>query len=117
MAKTKETKKKIVKSPSVKKYAVIRINGRQHIVEEGKELLIDKIDPKNIKPEVLMVVEGDKVKIGKPIVSGAKVKIKVVTEIEKGKKLRIFKYKAKSRYRKRIGFRPKYTRILIEKIS
>lgn len=118
---TKSTKIK----EEVIKYAVIRINGRQYIVEEGKELLIDKINPKDIKPEVLLVVDptsprlrgASGVEVGKPVLKNVKVKIKVVTEIEKGKKLRIFKYKAKSRYRKRIGFRPKHTRILIEKVS
>ncbi|MBL7036524.1 50S ribosomal protein L21 [Candidatus Microgenomates bacterium] len=140
MAKVTETKKKIAKKvvvkkttskekkvagkSAVKKYAVIRINGRQYIVEEGKELLVDKLSLagsagkiETITPEVLLVVVGDSVKVGKPIVTGVSVKIKVITEIEKGKKLRVFKYKSKSRYRKTVGFRPKYTRILIEKIS
>lgn len=113
-----EKVKEVKKVEKTKKYAVIRISGRQYLVEEGKDILVDKLkDLKNIEPEVLLIVDGDNVKVGKPIVAGSKVKIKVITEVEKGKKVRIFKYKAKSRYRKRMGFRPKYTRLLIEQIS
>jgi len=99
------------------KYAVIRIKGNQFKVEEGKEYLIDKIDPKELKPEVLLVVDGKKAAVGNPVVAKATVKIKVLAEEEKGKKLHVKKFKAKSRYRRKIGFRPIFTRIKVEKIS
>ncbi len=100
------------------KYAVIRIQGHQHRVFEGEELLVDKLsDTKKVDPEVLLIVNDDDIKVGTPIVIGARVKIKVLAEVEKGKKIDVLKYKAKSRYRKHIGFRPKYSRLLIEKIS
>src|SRR5688572_24777746 len=99
------------------KYAVIRVGGKQYKVTEGQEILVDKIvDLKGLEPEVLLISDGEKVEIGKPVLGGTKVKFKVVTEIEKGEKLEIYKFKAKSRYRKHIGFRPQYTRLLIEKI-
>ena len=98
------------------KYAVIRIKGRQYKVTEGEELLVDKSLEKEIIPEVLLIVEDGKVKIGAPKVKNAKVKLKVLKDEEKGKKLHIQKYKAKSRYRRKAGFRPVYTRLLIEKI-
>jgi len=98
------------------KYAVIRIKGRQYKVTEGEELLVDKSLEKEIIPEVLLIVEDGKVKIGAPKVKNAKVKLKVLKDEEKGKKLHIQKYKAKSRYRRKSGFRPVYTRLLIEKI-
>lgn len=99
------------------KYAVIKIQGHQYKVSEGEELLVDKLsDVKKIDPEVLLFVKEGTVKVGKPTLSDVKVKVKVLTEIEKGKKIDVLKYKAKSRYRKHIGFRPKYTRLLIEKI-
>lgn len=101
----------------MKKYAVIRIKGNQYKASVGEEILIDKIGNDKLEPEVLLLVEDEKVRIGKPNVAGVKIKIKVVTEEEKGKKLYIRKYKAKSRYRRKYGFRPRYTRILIEKIS
>ena len=100
-----------------KKYAVIRLLGRQHKVVEGKELLVDKMTDLKLTPEVLMVVDGEKVVVGKPVLKDAKVVLKVVTEIEKGEKIEVYHFKAKSRYRKHTGFRPKYTRVLVEKIS
>ena len=100
------------------KYAVVRIGGKQYKAQEGKELLVDKIvDLAKIDPEVLLFVDDKKVKVGKPVLADVKVKIKVVTEIEKGEKLEIYKFKSKSRYRKHIGFRPQHTRLLVEKIA
>lgn len=99
------------------KYAVIRLLGRQHKVVEGKEYLVDKMNDLKLSPEVLMIVDGETVKVGKPLVKGAEVKLKVVTELEKGEKIEVYHFKAKSRYRKHTGFRPQYTRVLVEKIS
>ena len=100
------------------KYAVIRVTGKQYKVEEGKEILVDKlVDPKKIEAEVLMVVDGEKVSVGKPLVKGAEVKLKMVTELEKGEKVEIYKFKAKSRYKRHTGFRPQYTRLLVQKIG
>lgn len=98
------------------KYAVISLQGQQHKVSEGDEILVDKLTGKP-KVEVLMVVVGGKAIIGKPSVSGASVKLKIVSGEEKGKKLTVSKYKAKSRYRKKLGFRHLYSRLLIEKIK
>jgi len=100
------------------KFAVIRIGGKQYRVSEGEEILVDKlIDIKNVSPEVLLVVDGEKIEIGKPVLTKAKVTVKVLVEVEKGEKIDVFKYKAKSRERRHVGFRAKYTRLLIEKIS
>lgn len=79
--------------------------------------MVDKLTDKKPEVEVLLLVENGKVKIGKPKISGAKVKLKVLAEEEKGKKLYVQKFKAKSRYRRKLGFRPLHTRLLIEKIS
>ena len=98
-------------------YAVIRINKRQYKVVEGQELLLDKTEDKKIDPEVLLLVNDKKVVIGDPLVKGAKVKIKVIEQEVKGEKVTVQKYKAKSRYRKKIGFRPKHTKVKVEKIS
>ncbi len=108
------------------KYAVVRIGGKQYIAQEGKELLVDKQSlasqgPGKIvdlakEPEVLLVKNAKEVKVGTPVLTDAKVKVKVVTELEKGEKIEIYKFKAKSRYRKHTGFRPQHTRLLVEKI-
>jgi len=107
----------VVKYQHMAKYAVIRLQGRQYKVEEGKELLVDKMNDLALEPEVLLVADGDNVQVGKPIVKGATVKIKVLTEVEKGEKIDVYHFKAKSRYRKHTGFRPQYTRVLVEKIT
>lgn len=101
----------------MKKYAVIRLLGRQYKVTEGEEFLVDKMNDLKLMPEVLMVVDGEKVEIGKPVVKGAKVSLKIVKEMEQGEKIEVYHFKAKSRYRKHTGFRPQYTRVLVEKIS
>jgi large subunit ribosomal protein L21 len=99
------------------KYAVIRLQGRQYKVSEGKELLVDKMNDLKITPDVLLIADGESVKVGKPVVKGAEVKLKVIKEVEKGVKIEVYHFKAKSRYRKHTGFRPQYTRVLVEKIS
>ena len=99
------------------KYAVIEINRNQYRVEEGQEIFVDRLKDKKIDPDVLLFVDKSKVKIGKPVVKGVKVKIKILEDIVKGKKIHVQTFKAKSRYRRKIGFRPLYTKLLIEKIS
>lgn len=100
------------------KYAVIRLQGKQYKVKVGQEILVDKVaDLTKIEPEVLLFSDGKDAKVGKPVLTDVKVKLKVVTELEKGEKIEIYHFKAKSRYRKHTGFRPQYTRLLIEKIS
>lgn len=99
------------------KYAIIKIKGQQHKVSEGDEILVGKLGNDKPEAQVLLVVDDKKVKIGKPEVKDAKVKIKILEKEEKGKKLYVQTFKAKSRYRRKIGFRPVYSRLLIEKIS
>ena len=64
----------------------------------------------------VLLLSGDTVKIGQPIVEGAKVIAKVLAQ-GKEKKIRIFKYKAKSNYRRRQGHRQPFTKVQIEKIE
>jgi large subunit ribosomal protein L21 len=99
------------------KYAVIKYNNRQYRVSEKETLLVDKLGSNSIKPDVLLLVDEEKVEIGKPILSKAKIDLKIIEDKVKGEKIHVFKYKAKSRYRKRIGFRPLYSKISVEKIS
>jgi len=97
-------------------YAVVRIKGHQYKVFQGEEILVDKIEGKP-EAEILLLVDGGKTRIGKPTLKDVKVTLKVVKELEKGEKLDVYKYKAKSRYRRHTGFRPRFTRLLVEKIS
>lgn len=99
------------------KYAVIRLQGRQYKVSEGEELLVDKMNDLKLVPEVLLVADGEKVSVGKPVLKDTKVTLKIVKDMEKGEKIEVYHFKAKSRYKKHTGFRPQYTRVLVEKIS
>lgn len=100
-------------------FAVIQISGRQYIVKEGDvvevQLPAETSDKFEIK-EVMLVADEREFKLGKPFVAGASARISVL-EQKRGKKIDILKYKSKTRYRKRIGFRPLITKIKIEKIS
>ncbi len=96
-------------------YAVVKIAGKQYKVSEGEKLLVDKFKNETLA-QVLLFKEGDKVLIGKPYLDKVKVTFKK-DEVVKGKKIDVFKYKAKSRYRKHSGFRAQYYPITIEKIS
>lgn len=98
------------------KYAVIRLSGRQYKISEKQEILLDHVPDAKVSPEVLLVVDEEKVKIGKPTVSGSKVELKFLEEV-KGEKIDVVKYKAKSRYRKKRGFRPVYSKFQVEKIT
>ena len=98
------------------KYAVISIKDNQYKVEEGEELLIDKIDKKELKPEVLLFVDDDDVQIGEPGLKKIKLELEHLGD-EKGKKLHVRKFRAKSRYRRKIGFRPEYSKIKVKKLS
>lgn len=98
------------------KYAVVRIKGHQYKVKEGEEILVDLVGENDLVVETLLLVDEASVEVGKPLVAMAKIKIKNLGE-KKGEKIYVSKYKAKSRYRKRTGFRPKYTQLLVEKIT
>lgn len=97
-------------------YAVVRINGKQYKVSEREEILVDKLVDQMIEPEVLLVRDEKGVKVGDPVVKGAKVVLKKLGD-EKGEKIHVFKYKAKSRYRRKIGSRPNYTRLQVVSIK
>jgi len=99
------------------KYAVIQIKGHQYKVSEGDEILVDRVaKDEGIDFKTLLFVDGERVNLGKPNLNKAKIVIKNLGE-EKGKKLYVKKYKAKSRYRRKIGFRASLSRLLVEKIS
>ncbi len=99
------------------KYIVAKINGSQYKLEEGQELLIDYIGTNAPKAEILLSVDGETVTIGKPLIEGLTLDMKVLEPEVKGEKLYIYKFKAKSRYRRRTGFRSKHTKIVVEAIK
>ena len=84
-------------------------------MSEGDEILVPLMSG---EPEAvtLLVADNAKIKLGTPEVKGVRVELKKLEDI-KGKKLYVAKFKAKSRYRRRIGFRPKYTKLQVKKID
>ena len=99
-------------------FAVIKTGGKQYKVAEGDVLRIEKLESKDgniVFDDVLLVVNGE-VKLGKPVVSGAKVTAKVL-EDGKGEKKMVFRYKSKTRQHKKKGHRQPHTKIQITKIT
>ena len=96
--------------------AIFVTGGKQYMVEEGQELYVEKlnneVDSEVVFDEVLYV-DG---KVGTPYLKGAKVVAKVLKH-GKQKKVLVFKYKPKKKYRKTQGHRQPYTKILIKSIS
>ena len=101
------------------KKAVIKVGGKQFIVSEKETLLVDLLPQgtKELKLDALMLIDGDKVEVGTPVVQGVKVSAKVVDELVKGEKIRVIRYKAKKRVHKENGHRQKYTKIEIASIK
>lgn len=101
-------------------FAIIQTGGKQYQVREGENLLVEKLELNagdTLELDVLLLAdeEGKEVKVGTPVVSGAKVKATVLAQT-KGEKIEIIKYKPKVRYRRHNGHRQSYTEIKIEKI-
>ena len=101
------------------KKAVVKVGGKQFIVSEKETLLVDLLPQgtKELELDALMLIDGNKVEVGTPIVKGVKVSAKVVDELVKGEKIRVIRYKAKKRVHKENGHRQKYTKIEITSIK
>ncbi len=100
--------------------AVIVTGGKQYTVAEGDVLYIEKLNAEEASTvtfdQVLAVLDGDNSKIGAPVVDGASVEAKVVKN-GKGKKIMVFKYKAKKNEKSKKGHRQPYTKVEITKIA
>lgn len=100
--------------------AVIKTGGKQYLVSPGDKIKIEKIEGKEGKEitfkEVLLVEKNKKLEIGTPKVKGAKVIGKILKQ-DKAKKVIIFKYKPKTRYKKKTGHRQPYTEVEITGIE
>jgi large subunit ribosomal protein L21 len=101
-------------------YAIVRTGGHQYKVAPGDTIDVERIEAEpgsNVElGEVLMVSGDNGVKVGTPLVSGAKVVARVVAQA-RGEKLIVFKFKPKKRYRRKTGHRQEITRLAITDIS
>lgn len=100
--------------------AVIKTGGKQYLVSEGDVVKIEKLEGELgqdvIFDEVLAIVSGDKSSFGDGCVKGAKVKAVIVAH-GRDKKIRVFKHKPKTGYRRRIGHRQYFTRVKITEVK
>ena len=99
--------------------AVVKISGKQYIVSEKESLLVDLLPEgtKELTLDALLVIDGDKTKVGTPTVKGVVVKAKGAEAEVKGDKIRVIRYKSKKRVHKETGHRQKYTKIQITSIK
>jgi len=101
-------------------YAIIQTGGKQYRVSEGDVLSVEKLPTEAGKEatfsDVLLVVNGDKVHLGAPLVSGASVKAEVVEQY-KDDKVIAFKFKRRKGYHRTVGHRRQLTKLKITKIS
>lgn len=101
-------------------YAVVETGGKQYRVQEGDTLFVEKIvgnEGDNIKFDKVLFVSNDgDVKVGTPFIEDMSVDASIV-EHGKGKKIIVYKFKAKKDYRKKQGHRQPYTKVKIEKIN
>ena len=101
-------------------YAVVRTGGKQHRVEPGKAVRVEKLggsigDSVEFS-EVLMVGRDDDLQVGKPLVEGAVVRGTIV-EQGRGPKIRVFKMKRRTGYRRKSGHRQAYTEVRVDEIE
>ena len=100
-------------------YAIIRTGGKQYRVQSGEQVRVEalaaEVGSSVSLEEVLLVGTGDGVKVGAPLVSGAKVKATVVAH-GRGEKVKIFKLRRRKHYQKTQGHRQSYTEIRIDDI-
>ncbi len=101
-------------------YAVVEWGGKQYKVEEGSVLDVEKIDGEEgslvIFDKVLLYSDGQKIHVGSPYIEGMEVKA-TLEEQRKGKKVIVFKYRRRHKYRVKNGHRQRLSRVKINKIS
>lgn len=96
--------------------AIFKTGGKQYTVKENDEIFVEKLDVepgKKVVFDEVLYVDG---KVGTPTVKGAKVTAEVLKQGKK-KKITVFRYKAKKKYRRTYGHRQPYTKLVIKKIE
>ena len=99
-------------------YAVIESGGKQYKVEEGTSLFVDRLDVKEgdkVSLRPVLFRDGDVI-VGAKDLAKVKVEAKVVANV-RGKKIKVFKYKAKKGYRKRAGHRSELTKLEVTSLK
>ena len=100
-------------------YAIIAAGGRQYRVSQGDVIYVDKLNQEvdsAVSFDVLMIGGDGDVKVGNPVIDGAKAEGKVLAQV-KGEKIHVYKYKSKKNYTKLTGHRQPYTKVEITAIN
>ena len=101
-------------------YAIVNTGGKQYKIRQGDVLRVEKIPGEIGSPvsfdRVLMVSDGENIRIGRPTLDDVPVKGHIV-EQGKGTKIIVFKYKRRKRYRRKLGHRQQYTAVKIDSIG
>lgn len=102
-------------------FAIVETGGKQYKVAEGDIFSIEKLSDKKEGDKVsfdkvLLIDDSENTELGTPYLTGASVEV-TLTEVGKGKKLHIQKFKSKSRYKRRLGHRQPYAKVQVEKVS
>lgn len=100
-------------------YAVIRTGGKQYRVSEGERLRVEKLDGQvgeSLQFDQVLMLGGETVQIGKPLVAGAKVTAQIVAQ-DRAKKIIVFKYRRRKNYRRKAGHRQPFTELKVTAIK
>ncbi len=101
-------------------FAIVETGGKQYRVAEGQKIKVEKLDAKEgaklTLDKILLIAEGEEVKVGAPYVEGVKAEVEVLRQGKEGTKI-VFKYHAKTRYRKKKGHRQRFTELKILSIK
>ena len=101
-------------------YAVIATGGKQYKVTEGDKVRVEKlkggVGDKIVFDHILMLGGSEEPKIGQPTIEGATVEAEIKAQ-DKDKKIKVFKFKRRKKYRKRYGHRQPYTELVVTKIQ
>ncbi len=101
------------------KKAVVELGGKQHIVSEGDEIVVNLLntDKKTVSLDTLMLIDGKEVSVGAPSVKGSSVEAKIIDADSQGEKVLAIRYKSKKRVHKVRGHRQRLTTLKITSIK
>ena len=101
-------------------YAVVKTGGKQYRVTQDEYLKVEKLEGNEGDTieldQVLMIADGDKLKIGSPMLDGGKITATILSH-GRGKKVEIMKFRRRKHHQKRTGHRQSYTEILVTAIN
>lgn len=100
-------------------YAVIRTGGKQYRVSEGERLRVEKLDGAvgdSLQFDQVLMLGGEKVQIGKPLIAGATVMAEIIAQ-DRAKKIIVYKYRRRKNYRRKAGHRQPFTELKVTSIK